>query len=144
MRRIPGDGVDLILGAAGRGWDDRGFSWFEATRRCAYLTPTAALASVPQGSGDAPTVGEVDAHAKWRGANAGGVWDAAPGGSPIGRPTRKPRSGIRLAGHLLVDGLEAGSGRAYRVAYNGYVLAVRKQHGADYTACRCVRTSSAS
>ena len=39
-RRIRGNGVELVWAPAGPGWDDMGFSWFEAARRCGHLSAT--------------------------------------------------------------------------------------------------------
>jgi hypothetical protein len=146
MRAIEGDGVDLVWAPAGPGWDDRGFSWFEAARRCAYLTADGtALADAPQSFWRLPTVDEVVRTQRWRGANAGGVWDAAAGRASYRTMPDKEAPLWHPYSQVIYwwTASDAGGGRAYRVAYNGYVLAVRKQHGADYTACRCVRTPTA-
>jgi hypothetical protein len=142
MRRIQGDGVDLIWAPAGPGWDDRGFSWFEATRRCAYLSADgAALSTAPQGHWRLPTVDEVVRTQRWRGASAGGAWDAAAGRVTYRKMPDKEAPLWHPYSQIIYwwTASDAGDGRAYRIAYNGYVLAVRKQYGADYTACRCVR-----
>jgi hypothetical protein len=144
MQRIPGDGVDLVWAPAGPGWDERGFSWFEAKRRCEHLTADGArLAATPQQVWRLPTVAEVVRTQRWRGANAGGAWHAATGRATYRvmpdkeAPLWHPYSPIIY----WWSASEADSGRAYRIAYNGYVLAVRKEHAAAYTACRCVRTA---
>jgi hypothetical protein len=73
MRQIRGDGVDLVWAPAGPGWDESGFSWSEARRRCDYLTADGkALSVTPQRVWRLPTVDEVIRTMLWRGQNAGG------------------------------------------------------------------------
>jgi hypothetical protein len=142
MRRIPGNGTDLVWAPAGPGWDDRGFSWFEATRRCEYLTADGSgVARTPQGVWRLPTVEEAVRTARWRGANAGGEWHAAAGRATYRTMPDKEAPLWHPYSPIIYwwTASDAGNGRAYRIAYNGYVLAVRKEQSAAYTACRCVR-----
>jgi hypothetical protein len=74
MRRIQGNGVNLIWAPAGPGWDETGFSWFEAKRRCEHLTSDGKEeAVVPLGVWRLPTVDETVRTMNWRGQNAGGT-----------------------------------------------------------------------
>lgn len=140
MRQI--GGVELVWAPASLGWDETGFSWFEAKRRCEYLTADGgALAATPQGDCRLPAVDEVVWTMLWRGENAGGKWDA----------------GTRRATHRTMPDKEAplwnpysqviywwtadeaDPERAYRIAYNGQVHAIRKSSRPAYMACRCVK-----
>ncbi|HYN06561.1 MAG TPA: hypothetical protein VES67_04145 [Vicinamibacterales bacterium] len=140
MRHISGNGVDLVWAPAGPGWDERGFSWFEAKRRCEYLTADgAALAATPQRVWRLPTVDETVRTMIWRGRNAGGTWNgerASYRAMPDKEaPLWHPYSQIIY--WWTADEVDAD--RAYRVAYNGYVLRLNKKVGAGYLACRCVK-----
>jgi len=74
MRRIAGNGVDLVWAPAGPGWSDHGFSWFEAQRRCEFLREDGlTLATTPQHLWRLPTADEAVRTMTWRGRNAGGV-----------------------------------------------------------------------
>src|SRR6185503_11339133 len=73
MRRIAGNGVDLVWAPEGPGWDTMGFDWFEAKRRCEYLTTDGReLAPVPQQVWRLPTVDEAVRSMVYRGQHAGG------------------------------------------------------------------------
>ena len=140
MRRISGNGVNLVWAPAGPGWDDRGFSWFEARRRCEYLTADGGtLAAEPQRVWRLPTVDETVRTMIWRGRNAGGTWNgerASFGAMPDKEaPLWHPYSQIIY--WWTADEVDAD--RAYRVAYNGYVTRMNKKVGAGYLACRCVK-----
>lgn len=142
MRHIGGNGVDLVWAPAGPGWDERGFSWLEAKRRCEHLTADGtALAPDPQRIWRLPTVDETVRTMIWRGQNAGGTWNAAAGRASYRvRPDKEaplwhPYSQVIY--WWTAD--EVDDNRAYRVSYNGHVLRMRKNVGAGYLACRCVK-----
>jgi hypothetical protein len=144
MRRISGNGVDLIWAPAGPGWDEVGFPWVEAKRRCEYLTADgASLAATPQRLWRLPTVDESVRTMIWRGRNAGGTWDAGARRASYRvmpdkeAPLWHPYSQIIY--WWTADEVDAD--RAYRVAYNGYVTRMNKKVGAGYLACRCVKAS---
>jgi hypothetical protein len=140
MRQIAGNAVNLIWAPAGPGWDEEGFSWFEATRRCEYLTADGmALAATPQRVWRLPTVDETVRTMSWRGANAGGNWTGAGRASFRVMPDKEPplwNPYSQVIYWWTAD--EADAERAYRVAYNGYVTRMNKHVGAGYLACRCV------
>jgi hypothetical protein len=142
MRLIEGNGVSLVWAPAGPGWDDDGFPWAEAERRCAHLNETGdALWSARQGIWRLPTVDEAVRSMIWRGRNAGGVWEPRSGrASYRARPDKEsplwnPYS--KVIYWWTAD--EADPERAYRVSYQGGVNAVRKDSKRGYLAARCVR-----
>jgi hypothetical protein len=142
MRRIQGNGVNLIWAPAGPGWDETGFSWFEAKRRCEHLTADGKQeAVVPLGVWRLPTVDETVRTMNWRGQNAGGTWIAGSGRVSFRvmpdkeAPLWNPYSQIIY--WWTADEFDAE--RAYRVAYNGHVTRMNKNVGAGYLACRCVK-----
>ena len=144
MRRIDGAGVDLVWAPAGPGWDEAGFSWFEARRRCAHLSADGRrLATARQGEWRLPSVDEVVRTMRWRGENAGGRWDPGAGRARYRvtpdkeAPLWNPFSAVIY--WWTADEVDAD--RAYRIAYNGQVLAVRKASGPAYLACRCVKAA---
>jgi hypothetical protein len=142
MTRIAGAGVDLVWAPAGPGWSDTGFSWFEARRRCEHLVADgSALADRPQGVWRLPTVDEAVRTMIWRGANAGGSWDAV---ARLATYRRMPDKEAPLWNPLsqviywwTADELDAD--RAFRIVYNGQVHAMPKRWGPAYMACRCVK-----
>jgi hypothetical protein len=142
MRQIGGNGVNLVWAPGGPGWDNSGFSWFEAVRRCDHLTVDGtALAASPQGEWRLPTVNEVVRTMRWRGQNAEGTWD--PGARRATyrvmpdkeAPLWNPYSQVIY--WWTAD--EADLDRAYRIAYNGQAHAIPKRSGQGYMACRCVK-----
>lgn len=142
MRQIGGNGVGLVWAPAGPGWDESGFSWFEAQRRCDHLSADGtALALEPRHEWRLPTVDETVRTMRWRGTNAGGRWEPQAGRATFRSmpdkeaPLWNPFSQVIY--WWTADEVEPG--RAYRIAYNGQVLAVRKSAGAGYLACRCVK-----
>lgn len=143
MRQIAGNGVDLFWVPAGPGWDDRGFSWFEARSRCDRLTADGtALAPTPQHLWRLPSVDEAVRTMVWRGRNAGGVWDATAHEARYREmpdkeaPLWNPFSPVIY--WWTKD--ESDASQAYRVVYNGQVNAVPKAWRPGYLACRCVRS----
>ncbi len=142
MRRIQGNGVDLLWAPAGPGWDEWGFSWFEARRRCEHLDPSGArLMAAPQRVWRLPTVDEAVRTMIWRGQNAGGTWNPVSARASYRSlpdkeaPLWHPYS--RVIYWWTAD--EASPERAYRVTYNGQVHAMVKKWRPAYMACRCVR-----
>jgi hypothetical protein len=145
VQRIRGNGVDLVWAPAGPGWDDTGFSWFEAQRRCRQLTGDGqSVAAVDTGVWRLPTVEEIVRSLTWRGQNAGGTWDTAThSASYTTTPDKEPplwNPYSRVIYWWAAD--EVSADRAYRVVYNGQVHAVPKGWGPAYMACRCVRRAS--
>jgi hypothetical protein len=144
MRQIGGNGVDLVWAPAGPGWDESGFSWFEAQRRCDHLTADGRnLAAARQHEWRLPTADEVARTMQWRGENAGGRWDPTMD-RPMYRVTPDKEAPLwnpysKVIYWWTAD--EVDTNRAYRIAYNGRVLAVRKASGPAYLACRCVRAA---
>jgi hypothetical protein len=144
MQKIAGNGIDLIWAPAGPGWDSVGLSWFDAQRRCEYLSADgSALAATAQRIWHVPSVDEVARTMRRRGANAGGTWDVGVGRASFRMipdkeaPLWNPHSAIIY--WWTAD--EVDRDRAYRISYNGHVLAVRKSARPAYLACRCARSS---
>ena len=143
MRHIAGNGVDLVWAPAGPGWDERGFSWFEAKNRCDRLTADGTtLAPTPQHLWRLPSVDETVRTMIWRGRNAGGEWDAA---THEARYREMPDKEAPLWNPYSMviywwTSDEADASRAYIVVYNGRVNSVLKKAGPAYMACRCVRS----
>jgi len=142
MRQIHGNGVDLVWAPEGPGWDTMGFDWFEAKRRCEYLTADGgSLASVPQRVWRLPTVDEAVRSMTDRGRNAGGAWDPATRRATFSlmpdkeAPLWNPYS--RVIYWWTADEMDAN--RAYRVVYNGGVHVFLKTTSRGYFAARCVR-----
>jgi hypothetical protein len=141
MRRIEGNGVELVWAPAGPGWDADGFDWFEAKRRCDHLTTDGReLAPSPQHVWRLPTVDEAVRSMVYRGQNAAGRWDPVAARAVYGvMPDKEAPLWNRYSQVIYwwtAD--ETPDGRAYRVSYNGGVHAVSKQTRRGYFAARCV------
>lgn len=142
VRLVEGNGARLLWAPQGPGWPEHYASWSEAQQSCALLNDDGlSLNGVPQNAWRLPTIDEAVRSLVYRGHNAGGVWD------PVGRrasyrvtpdkdsPLWNPHSQVIY----WWTGTEAGSDKAYRIAYNGYVFALDKAGWGDYWAYRCVR-----
>jgi hypothetical protein len=144
-RRIRGNGVELVWAPAGPGWDDMGFSWFEAARRCGHLSADGKSIEAPEtGVWRLPTVDEIVRSMSWRGQNAGGSWDPATRSASF-RSTPDKEAPLwdpysRVIYWWAAD--EADGDRAYRVVYNGQVHALPKKWGPGSMACRCVKAAA--
>jgi hypothetical protein len=141
-RLVQGNGVTLVWAPQGPGWPSHYASWHRAERNCALLSADGlSLASTTQAVWRLPTIDEAVRSLVYRGHNAGGVWN------PVNQratyrvmpdkdsPLWNPHSQVIY----WWTGTEAGDGRVYRIAYNGYVLAWDKRGWGDYWAYRCVR-----
>jgi hypothetical protein len=75
-RQVVGNGVDLIWAPEGPGWPRKGVTWWEAVRRCRYLSEDGrSLAATPQNVWRLPTVEEAVRSMQRHGQSCGGVWD---------------------------------------------------------------------
>lgn len=95
------------------------------------------MVGIPRGCGKLPVPGA----ARIANTTAGGSWDAEKGRATY-RVTPDKEAPLWHPYTQVIywwTGTEVEGGRAYRIAYNGYVLLVRKQAAAAYTACRCVK-----
>lgn len=142
MQTIAGNGVDLTWAPAGPGWGTGGLSWFDAKATCESLALDGITTSAaPLHLWRLPTIDEVIRTMRWRGVNAGGAWNAQAGRASYRStpdkeaPLWNPRSNVIY--WWTVD--EIGGDRAYRISYNGQVLAVRKATRQGYLAFRCAR-----
>ncbi len=140
-RRVEGNGVTLVWAPEGPGWPDQGASWWDAEDACQRLTPDGhALASSPQNVWRLPTADEAVRSMVYRGKNAGGVWDARAATAKYrswpdkDSPLWKPHSQVIY----WWTGTQLDERRAYRIAYNGYVIALPKKGWGAYWAYRCV------
>ena len=145
MRRIDGNRVALVWAPAGPGWAESGVSWFEARKRCGLLAADGrALAGAAQAMWRTPTVDEAARTMRWRGTNAGGTWDSASRRAHYVRipdkeaPLWNPHSPIIY--WWTAD--ETDANRAYRIAYNGQVVAMRKTARQGTLGFRCVKDAS--
>jgi hypothetical protein len=141
MRRVEGNGVTLVWAPAGPGWPSHHASWFEARRKCAHLKADGrSLARQPQNLWRLPTIDEAVRSMVFRAQNAGGVWDPASQRASY-RVTPDKDSPLWNAHSQVIywwTGTELGQNEAYRIAYNGYVVALGKRGWADDWSYRCV------
>lgn len=141
-RRIEGHGVALLWAPAGPGWPDHGMSWHEARLRCAHLSEDGLrLEDAPQGLWRLPTLDESVRSLVRGGRHCEGSLDPTTGQARFARrpdkesPLWDPHSKIIY----WWTASEAGPERAYRIAYNGHVMALPKSGAWGYLGFRCVR-----
>lgn len=141
-RIVEGNGVRLLWAPEGPGWPAHYASWIRAERNCAVLNVDGkSLAGTPQNVWRLPTIDEAVRSLVYRGRNAGGVWDPVRQRATY-RMTPDKDSPLWNPHSQVIywwTGSEDGSNKAYRIAYNGYVLALDKRGWGDYWAYRCVR-----
>ncbi len=124
LRRVTGNGVDLLWAPEGPGWPREGVTWEEAKRRCRFLSPDGtALEDAPRDLWRLPTVDEAVRSQHRHGANAGGAWDPAARTTRYERlpdkepPLWDPRSQVIY----WWTSTEANDREAFIVVYNGTV-----------------------
>jgi hypothetical protein len=141
MRRVEGNGVTLVWAPAGPGWPYRHASWFEAKRRGAHLNADGrSLARHPPDLWRLPTIDEAVRSVVFRAQNAGGVWDPVHQSAHY-RVIPDKDSPLWNAHSPVIywwTGTEVGQDEAYRIAYNGYVVALGKRVWTDDWSYRCV------
>jgi hypothetical protein len=141
-RLVAGNGVSLLWAPRGPGWPSHYASWNQANQNCAVLNADGlSLSTAPQNLWRLPTVDEAVRSLVYRGRNAGGVWDGRTGRARYRvMPDKDSPLWDRYSQVIYWwTATEVGSGKAYRVAYNGYVFAWDKRGWGDYWAYRCVR-----
>lgn len=142
MRQVAGNGVSLVWSPEGSGWPSRGATWNEAMRSCTYLSPDGrSFAALPENVWRLPTVDEAVRSLVYRGANAGGTWDALRRRAQYRVTPDKDSPLWKVHSQVIYwwTATEAGGNRAYYISNNGYVLSVPKRIHPDYLAFRCVR-----
>ncbi len=141
LRVVEGNGVTLAWAPEGPGWPSHHASWDDARHACAHLTPDGrSLATTPQNHWRLPTVEEAVRSMVYRGRNAGGTWDESHH-RPQYRVMPEKDSPLWRAHSQIIywwTDTESAPGKAYRIAYNGYVTSARKEGWGDYWAFRCV------
>jgi hypothetical protein len=141
MRVIEGNGVVLVWAPEGPGWPSAHASWQQARRSCVHLTADGrSLADEPQNLWRLPTVDEAVRSMVFRGRNAGGTWNPVLRQATYKVAPDKDSPLWKVHSKVIywwTDTL-ADRDKAYRIAYNGYVLPSGKQGWGDYWAYRCV------
>jgi len=141
MRQIEGNGVTLVWAPEGPGWPSRYGSWQVAERTCKYLAADGrSLADQAQNLWRLPTVDEAVRSMVFRGRNAGGSWDAVLRRANYRVQPDKDSPLWKVHSQVIYwwTDTQADPGKAYRIAYNGYVLPVAYKGWGDYLAYRCV------
>jgi hypothetical protein len=141
-RLVRGNDVLLVWAPRGPGWPDDGVTWHEAVRRCRFLTADGvSLADTPQDVWRLPTVEEVVRSSCRHGRNAGGRWDAGPGGArfDIMPDKEAPLWDVHSKVIYWWTSTEVGPDGALRISYNGHVMALPKRVGYGYLGFRAVK-----
>jgi hypothetical protein len=142
-RLVDGNGVRLVWAPRGPGWPDRGVTWDQAVRLCAYLSDDGtALLDTPQNVWRLPTAEEAVRSMARHGQNCGGTWDGRPGLATYQvRPDKEsPLWDTRSKVLYWWTATEADAGEAYIVVYNGSVWRRRKEIWPAYLSFRAVRS----
>lgn len=150
-RIVHGNGVVLEWVGAGPGWERQGsVSWWEASRRCAYLSGDGRIiCETPQNIWRLPTADELVRSLSLHGRNCGGIWDAATGSARYRlRPDKEsPLWDTNSQVTYYWTSTEKDKAHAYWVVYHGGVFALPKTHApgnAGFRAVRAVRTDDRS
>ncbi|HXY13587.1 MAG TPA: hypothetical protein VEI26_03700 [Terriglobales bacterium] len=141
MRQIQGNGVTLVWAPEGPGWPSHYASWQDAERACKYLAGDGrSLTDQPQNLWRLPTVDEAVRSMVFRGRNAGGTWDPVLHRANYRVQPDKDSPLWRVHSQVIYwwTDTQADSGKAYRIAYNGYVFPFDYKGWGDYWAYRCV------
>ena len=140
-RTIVGNGVILVWAPEGRGWPSFGVSWYQANHSCAFLAADGlSLADRPQHIWRLPTTDEVVRSLVFRGANAGGVWDAGPHRAHYRVAPEKDSPLWKVHAPVIYWWTASESGPlADYVSYNGFIQTVPKRMRPGSLAFRCVR-----
>jgi hypothetical protein len=146
-RPVRGNGVKLLWAPAGPGWPTDGVTWYEAQRRCRFLTADGrSLAETPQDIWRLPTAREVVASLCRHGRNAGGTWDGTIGRARFQIMPDKESPLWNTESQVIYwwTATEVDSDHAFRVSYNGFVHPLPKKFAPGYLAFRAVRGPDAS
>ena len=141
-RLIAANGVALVWAPEGPGWPSQHASWWQAEQACACLSQDGrSISDQPLNIWRLPTIDEAVRSLVYRGRNAGGVWDPVRQRGHYQMVPDKDSPLWKVHSHVIYwwTATEAGKNRAYRIAYNGYVLAWDKRGWGDYWAYRCVK-----
>jgi hypothetical protein len=142
VRTVEGSGVRLTWAGEGPGWPTKGVRYEEAKRICRHLSEDGSrLCEEPQDIWRLPTVEEVVGSLTRHGENAGGRWDREARKAAYLRWPDKETPLWNPDSEIIYwwTATEADGERVYRVAYNGYVLAVPKKLGMGSLAFRAVK-----
>lgn len=144
-RAIATPGFTLHWAPAGPGWPTEGVTWHEADSIARHLAPDGrSVLATPQHAWRLPTVAELVASLVEGGGTVGGTWD------PVRRVARFDRTPDKESPLWATDSkviywwsaTRADSGRAFRVSYNGHVLAVPTIVRWGYLGFRAVRDTA--
>jgi hypothetical protein len=145
-RLVQGNGVQLLWAPAGPGWPVDGVTWYEAQRRCRFLSADGrSLAETPQEIWRLPTAHEAIASLCRRGHHAGGVWDAATGKARFQVMPDKESPLWDTSSQVIYwwTATEVDPEHALRVSFNGFVNPLPKEFRPGYLAFRAVRDPDA-
>jgi hypothetical protein len=141
-RSISGNGVELTWAPAGPGWPNSGVSWFEAVRRCRYLSADGmSLATTPQNLWRLPTVDEAVRSMGLHGKNCGGTWNASAARAEYRQTPDKESPLWDLHSQVIYwwTATERSPQEALIIVYDGKVWPRRKTSHWGYLGFRAVR-----
>ena len=141
-RLVHGNGVDLIWAPNGLGWPREGANWYEAQKRCEYLSEDGlTIVPTPQGIWRLPTVDEAVRSMARHGQNSGGVWDAEIREATYDTTPDKESPLWNLHSQVIYwwTATEVDEERAYIIVYDGKVWPRSKDFGPAYLGFRCVK-----
>ena len=142
-RVVVGNGLRLMWAPDGPGWPRQGVSWYEAVRRCQYLTEDGTtLADSSQNIWRLPTVEEAVRSMARHGENAEGTWDAekAVASYRLVPDKESPLWNVHSQVIYWWTGTPIDEQRVYEVVYDGKVWPRQKQVRWGYLGFRAVRT----
>ncbi len=142
-RVVHGNSVTLVWAGAGPGWERTGgVSWYQAMKRCAYLSADGkTLEKTPQNIWRLPSTDEMVRSLALHGKNCGGTWDPRTGAAHYRMHPDKesPLWDTRSQVTYYWTGTEKDATHAYWVVYHGGVFVKSKDHNPGNVGFRAVR-----
>lgn len=142
MRRVEVGTVKLYWAPQGPGWPDGGIDWYEAQRRCAYLSEDGTrLEDHPVNIWRLPTIEEVVQSQHRRGKPAGGIWNPQTQKATYAiTPDKEPPLWNPYSKVIYWwTATEIPNNRALRVVYNQWVVGTPKMARWGYLGFRAVK-----
>jgi len=141
-RLVHGNGIDLTWAPDGPGWPPVGDNWYEANRKCQYLSEDGlTISSTPQNIWRLPTVDEAVRSMSRHGQNSGGVWNADTGKATYETTPDKESPLWNVYSQVIYwwTATEVNEDRAHIIVYDGKVWPRDKGLSPAYLGFRCVK-----
>jgi hypothetical protein len=142
LRIVKGNRVKLAWAPKGPGFPEKGVNWFEAMRRCLYLSEQGdKLLKEEQNIWRLPTREEIVKSLTRKNKNCGGILTKT--GRALYKISPDKETPLWNPNSMIIyywTSEKRGDGFVYMVSYNGRILSRYGDNGAGYHGFRCVKT----